>query len=445
MHSPQKPEELLTDGDGDVSAPVAHTYSVLRALGIWFKLGRNSPATSCRDAAHRRDRLGARGIPLWDELKTIAVSDGNGIGLAHCRADQAFDLDAVRDALGFSDLDKATEDEIGDLGLGYGLVNPFETWNLSDPLIKVPQVFDVGVTTPLGVPGTMMTNAGDRTWSVEFKAHELVHALSNATIAQIADPESEARLGAFDHERKIGIVTGNSPESGMYLWQLTIDATRRILGKHNRGDVSMPPVEVVSLPTMGLSMELDHRLEQVRGPLTAAVQGLAERGAAQVGIACNTTQFFGPELTVLCGDLGSRYKSMPQAVAQWLRNSGVDRVGLVGITYVADLGQWSDYGREFAGLSVEVPAPRGMERIEKIAYEVKSEGPSRKSLTNLHNVLRDEMESDYIVLALTELSTLLPLQGDRKRKDSKVLLDPLRILAESLACEFLDVTFPQAE
>jgi len=192
-------------------------------------------------------------------------------------------------------------------------------------------------------------------------------------------------------------------------------------------------------------MELDHRVGPVREAVTAAVTQLCERGAHQVGIACNTTQFFGPELSELCDSYGTRYKSMPDAVDRWLDARGVEKIGLVGIRYVADLGEWSEYARQLSTRRIEVPSERGMERIEEIAYGVKTAGPSRKALGKLLNVLRDEIDSQYVVLALTELSTLLGFQGPRQsdpRNEAKVLVDPLQIFAESLACDYVGVPFP---
>jgi len=230
MRSPQKPEELLNEDETAAPAMVSVADNLLRQLGVWFKLGRNSPAMSCRDAA---ERLGSSGIPLWDELKTLALSDGSRIGLVHCRADQEFDLDRARDALGFTSIERAAEQDMHALGLGYGLVNPFETWSAASDL-EIEQVFDEGVMTRLGVPGTMITNAGDHTWSVEFYADELVHAMPLARLGSIAIKPDWPRPKVLASRASIGLVTGNSPESGMHLWQLTVDAVRTLLGEENR-------------------------------------------------------------------------------------------------------------------------------------------------------------------------------------------------------------------
>src|SRR5436189_167720 len=68
----------------------------LRAFGIWHQFTRNEPATSCQDAARKRNRLGHKGVPLWDELKSFLGEFHSGgvreIFLAHCRGDRRLDL-----------------------------------------------------------------------------------------------------------------------------------------------------------------------------------------------------------------------------------------------------------------------------------------------------------------------------------------------------------------
>ncbi len=44
---------------------------LLSERGVWYRLSRNLPAESCRDAAQKRDRLGHVEIELWEELKSF--------------------------------------------------------------------------------------------------------------------------------------------------------------------------------------------------------------------------------------------------------------------------------------------------------------------------------------------------------------------------------------
>ena len=215
--------------------PVQQAEQFLTRLGRWFKLSRNHDARSCRDAAHKRNRLGHEGIPLWDEMKSFFGRYANAVGetrlvVAHCRADQRLHFGKLSAVLGVErPPERLTEQEIEQLGLEYGMVNPWETWRCdprSTPFTMdvkfiaqdVVQVFDDDLLQPIGTPGTVMTNAGDLTWAVEFHPRELVAKLAHAKVADIAepDPEEEPRLWGVKDDRPIGIITGNPPEAGMY-------------------------------------------------------------------------------------------------------------------------------------------------------------------------------------------------------------------------------------
>jgi aspartate/glutamate racemase len=109
---------------------------------------------------------------------------------------------------------------------------------------------------------------------------------------------------------------------------------------------------------------------------------------------------------------------------------------------VADLGPWSAYRDPLAGFEVEALSGRANERLEALAYQVKSEGVSEAGLSRLRDILREEVQSDCVVLALTELSLLLARQR-KKGRSGKVLIDPLALYGEALACRFLGLPFPR--
>ena len=88
---------LLLEAESTVPIPVTQTIRFFVNRGVWYKLSRNREALGCRDAAHKRWRLGHQGIPLWDELKSFFGCFINARGrpqlfVAHCRADQRLDM-----------------------------------------------------------------------------------------------------------------------------------------------------------------------------------------------------------------------------------------------------------------------------------------------------------------------------------------------------------------
>lgn len=179
--------------DEEVPKAVARVAEFLTRRGVWFVLSRNGEAHSCRDAAGKRWRVGHEGIPLCDELKSFfghVLPGPSGVPsyvAAHYRGDRSLATDRLASVLRLDAPPSRLEpDRLQRLGMGYGLVNPFEPWSGQPLASGVLQVFDRDLLVPSGEPGTVMTNAGDRTWAVEFVAEELVRALGDVLVADIA-------------------------------------------------------------------------------------------------------------------------------------------------------------------------------------------------------------------------------------------------------------------
>jgi len=436
---------------------VARTEQFLSDLDVWFQLGRNRPAHGCRDAARKRVRLGSDGIDLWDELKSFFGGFRNADGanqhfVAHCRADRLVDLPRVQAVLRAQALpERLDEPQLRRFGLRYGVINPFESWapyTLDAGALAAPvlQVFDRDVLEPLGVAGTVMTNASHQEWSVEFRPEELVKRLAHVLEADISkpDPEADPRPAWASQPPTIGILTGNAAESGMALWQAINRHVRTLLGPRCRGDLSLPPVLVHSLPALGLTMELDRRHEAAWGALRHAVTDLCLQGVRLLAVACHTSHYFGPRIHEICAEHGAEFISMPEVLARWLRAQGIRDLALVGVRYVSDLGPWSAYAEPLSELDVETPGDRAIARIHDLAYQVKTEGVNEAGLNRLRDILRNEVRSPNVVLALTELSLLLAHQRQPGRS-GKVLIDPLDLCAQALACRYLGLPFPRRQ
>lgn len=454
----ERGRRLLVGSETHMPETVVRTVRLLASSGIWHQLSRNQKALSCRDAAHKRKRLGHDGIPLWDELKSFFGRFTNAAGqtqyvIAHCRADRLLDLDEVARAVKApSRPERLASDDLDSFSMDYGLVNPFESWtvhpppySLDGPLLTSPvlQVFDRDLLRPIGVPGTVMTNAGDLTWAVEVRADELCRRLDNTIQADIGmpDPEEPARRPGAVERSPIGIITGNAPESGIALWNKINGVVRDTLGE-SVGDVSMPPVTVESLPELGMSMELDRRREMVWAALDKAVVDMCRDGVRFLALACNTTPYFTPQIRSICAEFGTEFVSMPEVVGAWLRSEGIDHVTLLGISFVADVeGEWSAYRDALDGIKVEVLRPRALDRLSALAYDVKAEGAQETGLSKLRSFLEQEVSTRHIVLALTELSLLFGRQR-RPSRSERVFIDPLALYGEALARRWLGLPFP---
>ena len=422
---------------------VRQALAFLQRRDVWHVVSRNSPATGCSDAASRRRRLGREGIPLYDELRSFCGvfypqhdrHAGRRIVLLHCRADSRFDLRAAGALLSaYRRIARLSHAELNRAGAAYGTVNPFTA---PDGCI---QVFDEGVLRPYTPPYTMMTNAGEDTWAIEFRPADVVEALRadgcDVRVGPIAAHSPDpVQLAAF------GIITGNGPESGMTLWRHINQAVRSRLDAERRmgGDLSYPRVVLHSIPEMGLSMELASRERDVWGVIEQAIGDLRRSGVTHVAIACNTSQFFAEKVREACGPK-LKFVSMVDATAEYLRREQVGEVTLIGIPVVADLGDLSGY-RSLRKLGVRAVEPSAEPYLQELAYLVKrldDRSPDNASLNRLQHVLRSGVPTGHVVIALTEISVLLERYPKLHAKiGGKTVIDPLRLCGEKMADIYL--------
>lgn len=428
-------QELLETSEEVVPENVRRVVEFLATSGQWFQLSRNVEAGSCRDAARKRYRLGGRGIPIYDELKSflghyISEEGDERYVLAHCRGHQNLDLGKLRAVLPASSTVRRLEDaEAVSLGMQYGTVNPFSIQREMGP--KVTQVFDQCLIEPWGVPGTMMTNAGDLTWAVEFDCGKLLSSVA-FTDWRVGDIVEDTSRGFEPAPVTIGIITGNSPEAGISLWRHINEGIKRQAGFSFHGDISLPKVIVYSFPEMGLSMELQERETVVWDKLGKAVRDLCSEGVDILALACHTTHYFSPQIVEIVAGRGVRFVSIADAVREWLSYSAVSEVALVGIPTVADFGKWSIYRDLPRIVRVEPIAPETLRQLHDLAYQIKREGVNESGLQRLRNIIQRDIKSKHILIALTELSNLLEAQR-RPGKSGKVLVDTLAVYGEKIA------------
>jgi aspartate/glutamate racemase len=482
-------------GDADVSACAER----LASCGIWWRAVMNHDATevySCRHAVKFRERLGSGGnggIPLWSELKSlvgIAVDEGAGTKVrfaAHTRANTRFSERLLLDALGLrgenarirmvfhDETDGRDAAEVrseltaeGDVAISgerwFGKVNPFNVDRvLADftaeevRLEDIPQMLDESLELDGGVPNTLMSNLGSRTAAFEVQSADLISAVKKLSprsfMARVAEP-CPVWLGlAGRHRRdywlqfppargpKIGILTGNSPESGMTLWRDMLGALRSLYSY--LPDALMPEVDVHSIPEMGLSMELTTREEAVREVVRRGVGELLNAGCAIVTLACNTTIYYEPLIAELCEARGARFVSIAEAcmpaVQRALQRADSTNVGLVGIGPVVDMaGGFSGYKRylEIGGIQV-IPCP-----ADRLAFAIKNQGPVAELVTEFRRLMQSGLPSGHVVviLALTEASMVYRehiAKAAKNRRSEKTFIDPLLELGKYLTFLYL--------
>lgn len=438
-------ESLLGENE-KVPDVVLRCANQLKRFSIWHQFSRNTPAMSCQDAAQKRKRLGHNGIPLWDELKSFLGEyyDSHGhrkLFLAHCRGDRKLDLEKLLQALGFAGEIrrvslKAEERLWSDHRVSYGTVNPLME------IAGVVQIFDYELHRPVGVPGTVMTNAGDFTWAVEFDPAELVLKLPESRWADIVQPQTEVedpiRWGVRDPQT-IGILTGNPSDSGLELCAAINHHVRQLLGRNSLGDVSMPKIVIVSTPQIGISMEMDQRESPLKGALLDGIDELCSAGAKILVHPAHTTHYFAAEIAARAAEKGARFLSIAEVTAAKLKAIGVKEIALLGTRYVTDFSQpWSVYKDAFEGIRIHTPSPSGWKKIHDLGYEVQQRGLTPLCFNWMRDLLREEVPSScqHVVLAMTEFSPIVRRLKSRGRQ-GKNLIDPVNIYGRATAVEYL--------
>lgn len=441
---------LLKEGESALPAEVRKTIDFFSSNNIWFHLSRNSEARSCREAASRRFRLGHIGIPLEHELKSYFGKFINAAGVEqyvvlHCKGNQELDFDKVNKVLeaklGVERLEIEDLHKIFSFENGYGLVNPF---NLDPRFLDthILQVFDRSLTENNRSPYTMMTNAGDLTWAVEFKPSQLIETIKHPMVEDIIRVDDTYESQTPPWQQKIGIITGNAPESGILLWQKINQFIREKSIIYFYGDISFPHVIVESIPDMGLSMELDIREHETWDALKKGIISLCKQGATILCIACNTTQYFTPEIRKITKQYGTRFISIPDVTFDYLEKNSIKEFALLGVKYVTGLNEkWSAF-KPLRKFKVETLLETTIQQIHNLAFRVKNEGITEAGLNKLRDLLNASTKSKNIVIALTELSLLLSPQKKRSRKGRKYI-DTLELLAEAAADEYLYSTKSQ--
>lgn len=412
-------------------AEVARSLRFFISAGIWHRVSRNACAAGCRDAASKRSRLGRVGIPLSDELKSWVGRgpQADQFVALHCRGHESLDLAKVATLVGHP-VERVDSAELSArFGQSYGLVTPFGLAEYSD----VKQLFDYQVTHEYFPPDTMMTNLGHCEWGVEFDPRELVDSIKNAEVADITVEKS----GREPVEHVIGILTGNGPESGMLLWERINERVRLTGPTRSGGDTAFPRIIIESVPEMGLSMEMADREAAVREVVLGGVKRLCTNGATLVSVACNTTQFFSADISLVCEASGAEFVSIVDETRRVLVADSVKRVALVAIGLATDLDHYSDFRRLNDDVILELPVERNARRIEQVAYDVKIDPDSAQSVNGFRDVIRFT-KAETILLALTELSVVHGRQTRRQRqRPGKTLYDTLDILANALADRYV--------
>ena len=414
----------------DLPQTVINNTNFLKSKNIWHILSLNQEAKSCADAAAKRNRLGHTGIPIFDELKSELGFFTNKENqkqkvLVHCRGNQKLDRLKISGILN-SEYQRSSDPQ--DIK---GLINPFD-----EKFRSLLQIFDISTTIAFYPPYTMMTNAGDFNYAIEFEVNELISHLENVKI------ENVIRNSNYNEYKrhKIGILTGNGPDSGMLLWKKINESIKQqllsCLNHSFRGDLSYPEIVITSVPDMGISMELDKRYDATEKTVIKSTIDLCKNGISLLCIACNTTQCYSDKIKEVCDLYNVRFISIPEVVDFYLKENGIKEFDFLGISHVADFDGLSPFKDLKKNYTLSTPDTK---KIDTIAFEAKKD--INRSANLLRDLIQNHTKYNTVIVALTEISTILSIHKKTIQNKNVVVVDSLQLLADYIAECYVDGVF----
>lgn len=221
---------------------------------------------------------------------------------------------------------------------------------------------------------------------------------------------------------RIGIITGSGPDAGIDLWTKTLAAVRR-RGDEFSGDTNVPEFTIFSLPTLGLSMELESHRDQVLSCLLDGARDIAAR-TDLFCIACNTLHVFAREILDL--RLKARFVSVTDTTCKYVRKRGLQKVALLSTSTTAknhifeSLSEWC-----------EIEVPEKPQFLDNLILNFKRDPERRAEWARQGRKVIRGLSSAHVILACTELPLFLP-----SSVDGKELIDASTILAEEIAAIF---------
>lgn len=419
---------------------MARSARLLEGRDIWHVVSTNPPVRSCAEAARYRRRLGTIGIPRCDELKSLLGiyrgQDGRRrVVLLHCRGHQLLDFEKVS-ALVHAQVKLVVPQQLSsEFGLERGTVTPF----VSLAGTPVRQLVDDSVLAEFYPPYTMMTNLGDLTNAVEFRAADLFTALDDVAVVDIVR-DVDKRVP----RQMLGVVIGGAPEGGSLLLAKINSTIRRDVRVQFRGTSGLPPVIVRSVPALGLSTTDPELDTKVRSAVVDAVDSVCRSGATTVTVVSSSAARFSTEIEKVCSAYGAQFISALVEVGRVVRESGVQQAELLGLDGPAgsDGPQVSDRTRPdspdwpFSGLDVRLPTAWQLAALAHLTHSVRTELVTGATVTHLRDLVRS-CRTGTAIITVPELSILLA-SGKARRHSGVALVDALDAVASRIAELYLE-------
>lgn len=210
--------------------------------------------------------------------------------------------------------------------------------------------------------------------------------------------------------KKIGIITGSGPEAGVDLWQKILKINKDILKEDFHGDLDAPNVTIFSVPELGHSMELEKNYDMVWETLEKTVRDITKHVDYFV-IACNTLNLYANKIEEI--GLGDKFISTLDVVRDYIKENSLEEACIIGALPVLQMGgKYSVFKPLNEMFNVEVP--KNFDSVHRLIYDVKRKGGENHKVIDDFRHIVDEIKSENIFLACTELPLIKLKYGQKK-------------------------------
>jgi len=125
---------------------------------------------------------------------------------------------------------------------------------------------------------------------------------------------------------------------------------------------------------------------------------------------------------------------MPEVLDEHLTTNNINEFDFLGISHVADFKEFSGFKELSKKYKVFIPNSKTLNKINEIAFTTKD--GSYKGANLLRDIISRNTKTDNVVIALTEITTLLANQ--KKILKNKNGIDTLNLLAEKIASTYVN-------
>jgi aspartate/glutamate racemase/prolyl-tRNA editing enzyme YbaK/EbsC (Cys-tRNA(Pro) deacylase) len=430
--------KLLYNDEESLPLKVKQIIEFCVSKKISFILSRNIKVFSCKDARSNRKRLGHIGIPLFQELKSIVFkgttnSRKDVVIATHCRGHVNIDVDKICRLCSLNERPTIMPQEelIKRYGMDFGTVNPF-LFELNSRANFI-NIFDENlIFKSINCFGTMMTNAGDHTWGIEFEPQMLIDVAKNSRVELISTTENTSVCYDLPQiiPRSIGIICGNGVGFGIELWRIVISNFRSALKHHFNGDISCPEIKIHSLPILGLSVEFDQRKDFIEQEILKSLETISNIDL--LALTCLNNYCFDTKIRCLTESTDGSFISMAETVVDYIVDERLTDVAFISVNFDF-FNNYKELFSKLGELNIEVLSTEFNDKIVELVYEVNQQSNLYSSFRKFLSLLNQYIKSENIIIISQELS-LLYYTFKNKKYIKRNIADILELYAKKIAC-----------